>query len=320
MLKWTLNLFWCSCMNLVNEQPPRRRDAEQSISDASMNASFLGLKAELERSKASSSSSSKRKTSSTNLDKPSKKLSSTFLSDPSRPKKKKAATGVRYFHPDPKSKGKSRERDQESTPAQLEAIKKNLERKARIYDQLSAGKYAGLSSEALREGSIDWSRKLAEPRPRSRSRSASPQPSLGGNEEIVEYVDEFGRTRSAPLSEVPRELLPSKYGGDREDEDEGEDNAIYGPATSFPIYDPALHPRERRKEGEGRERYNAELESRHRGAAYYKFSKDERERERQMRELKGLREETKVEREKVVSKEWERFMSAQSREQDEGDG
>lgn len=109
------------------------------------------------------------------------------------------------------------------------------------------------------------------------------------DEPEIEYQDEFGRTRRSKISDVPRELLPAKYGGDFEEEEEEEDNAVYGPSTSFPVYDPSLHRRE--KEGE-RKRFDSGFEKRHRGAAFYKFSNEEGERRAQMDQLAELRRET----------------------------
>ena len=78
----------------------------------------------------------------------------------------------------------------------------------------------------------------------------------------VEYEDEFGRTRT------------------------GEDAAIYGPATSFPVYTrpdvpvPDVRPR---------------------GAAYYRFAQDQETRQIQQAALSELRKETLQERGKAVS-------------------
>ncbi|KAJ1026600.1 hypothetical protein NDA13_003977 [Ustilago tritici] len=284
---------------------------------SSVSASFLELKADLERTKASStsspnptSSSTKRKALAFDREKRSKKASSSSqLKDTSS-----ASRRPRYYDTvdekqrSDRKKSKSKEKGKAADgpwSTQLDGIKANLERKARIYDQLSAGKYAGISTEALKEGSIDWHRKLAEPQPQH-YRSPSPpnsQTLAGCREEEdpeIEYVDEFGRTRKSRLSEVPRDLLPAEYGGDKEEEEEEGDNAIYGPATSFPVYDPGVHRRHReeKKRERGKEgvHFDADFEKRHYGAAFYRFSKDEGERQRQMANLGRLRDETRERR------------------------
>lgn len=262
-------------------------------SSGSISSSFLGLKDELERSKASSSTwSSKRKSyksSESDLQSRSKKLSSAFLETSSSKKPKHDA---RCDVNDSKRKKRStRPSDAEASRSEFDRIRSNLERKARIYDQLQAGKFAGFTSAELKEGSIDWERKRLEPHPPSRS----PSPTETADEPVIEYVDEFGRTRKSRLSDVPRELLSSKYGGDRPDELESEptDNAIYGPASSFPVYTPKLHTAERDAQRDAHSKhFDPHFDRRHRGAAFYKFSENEDERRIQLDQLAELRRET----------------------------
>lgn len=290
----------------AGDMSSKKSSSTGSGSSGSISASFLGLKAELERSKASTSSSSassvstKRKSSELDERPRTKKLSSAFRSQPSssattKPNKSPLSSGSGSSS----SKRKSRPSSEDTAPSssQLDTIRRNLERKARIYAQLQAGKYAGIPTDQLQQGSIDWDRKLAEA-PHCASSSddddnSAPVEAHGyGQEEMVEYVDEFGRTRTAPLSEVPRELLPASLGGDKEDEEEEVDNAVYGPATNFPVYDPALHRREKAQRDVKPAHFSAGFENRHRGAAFYRFSEHEPERQQQMRQLNELRAET----------------------------
>lgn len=115
---------------------------------------------------------------------------------------------------------------------------------------------------------------------------------------IIEYEDEFGRVRTAPRSEVPRELLPKE----REDEDEDEDLVIYNPVNHYPVYEPSA---ERLAEIEKEyseaqnplaDHYDASREVRARGAGFYQFSADEETRRAQMAELKSARDETEAKR------------------------
>ncbi|SPO24578.1 uncharacterized protein UTRI_03847 [Ustilago trichophora] len=277
-----------------------------SGSSGSISSSFLDLKAELERSKATASSSSSKRKLDDLEERKSKKLSSSFLDSTSMKPTKPNKSSLSSI---PSSKGKKRttaaENTAEPTTSQLNSIRANLERKARIYSQLQAGKYAGLSSDQLKEGSIDWERKLAEAQ-----NDNLPHHSDDDDDEYIthntgeegdpeiEYVDEFGRTRKAPLSEIPRDLLPAKYGGDKQDEEgEGEDNAIYGPSTSFPVYDPTAYRRERAEREKREKHFNASFENRYRGAAFYRFAQEEEERRTQMSQLKQLRDETVAQRE-----------------------
>ncbi|GAC97636.1 hypothetical protein PHSY_005222 [Pseudozyma hubeiensis SY62] len=273
-------------------------------SSSSISSSFLGLKAELERSKATSSSlassSSKRKPD--DLDRPSRrKLSSAFLAPPSSDKDKRLKAATDHSSSSKRSSSSSSSSNEPST-SQLERIKHNLERKARIYSQLESGKFGGFTSAELKEGSIDWDRKRSQPP----IRALTPSPPLieDRDERQVEYVDEFGRTRRSKLSEVPRELLPKEYGGDLEEEDEGqeEDNAIYGPSTSFPVYNPEVHRRERyakEEEARGKRHFDPDFDRRHRGAAFYRFSDKEDERKVQLDQLAELRNETRRNRSEI---------------------
>lgn len=77
----------------------------------------------------------------------------------------------------------------------------------------------------------------------------------------VEYEDEFGRIRT------------------------GEDEAVYGPATSFPVYTRPAVPMP---------------DVRPRGAAFYRFSHDQETRQIQQAALSELRKETLQERSKSV--------------------
>ncbi|TKY85532.1 hypothetical protein EX895_005694 [Sporisorium graminicola] len=289
-----------------------------SGSSGSISASFLGLKAELERSKASSSStsssSSKRKSSQADdLDsrKAKKKLASTFLDTSSSKSSKHRAVPsssggvVKGKNSSKKSSSATDNSSKDPSASQLDRIHANMERKARIYDQLQAGKYAGFTSAELKEGSIDWERKRTEPRPDSpRSRSPSPAPRAAGeieDEPEIEWEDEFGRTRRSRLSSVPREFLPAEYGGDLAlaASDEDQDNAIYGPATSFPVYNPDLHRSRTMHEKPVEKHFDPDFDRRHRGAGFYRFSDKETERQLQLDQLAELRRETERRRQGV---------------------
>lgn len=104
-------------------------------------------------------------------------------------------------------------------------------------------------------------------------------------DQLVEYEDEFGRTRMVPRNQLPRE----------ESEDEGEyDNVIYGPATQFPVYTQADVRVERSPTPPVH--FDADWEVRTRGAAFFKFSREESERRSQQEDLRALREETLAKR------------------------
>jgi hypothetical protein len=80
-------------------------------------------------------------------------------------------------------------------------------------------------------------------------------------------------------------------------------NAIYGDQTEFPIFQLSAEERARRiaeANPDDAKHFNAGEENRTRGAAFYRFSKDEALREREMAELKRRTDETAEMRAKRV--------------------
>ncbi|WFD24734.1 hypothetical protein MEQU1_003438 [Malassezia equina] len=87
-----------------------------------------------------------------------------------------------------------------------------LAHKAARYDKLAHG--YGLYEEGL----VDWDAKDVESLP------STPSPPPTEMSDLVEYTDEFGRTRMVHASDVPREN-DEQYASE-------DDHAIYGPATT----------------------------------------------------------------------------------------
>ncbi|EPQ25938.1 uncharacterized protein PFL1_06393 [Pseudozyma flocculosa PF-1] len=289
-------------------------------------SSFLSLKADLEslkhdRPSSSSSPSSsllgKRKTASTS------RLSSTFLDTaPTSTRTRKRGNGGEGG-----AKTRATSAWSHTPSAQLDEIRTNLERKARIYDRLSRGLHAGIDDEELKESVVDWDAKIAaaaavdeEEDGGRRSPSASSSSSRDqendyddaeGDEEI-EYVDDLGRTRRARKRDIPREFLPVSLGGRLEEDalgpgahggggDDEDTTAIYGPSTSFPVYrppSPVMAARRSKLEATAHQErhFDADWEVRQRGAAFYRFAKDGDERRRQMQRLQDERDTTEAKR------------------------
>ncbi|CAG8532865.1 5773_t:CDS:2 [Funneliformis mosseae] len=168
----------------------------------------------------------------------------------------------------------------------LEASRAAMERKAKLYDHL---RKTGISDDRLAEEVlVDFDRKMWE------QPSDEPTEDKGKDEDPwVEYVDEFGRTRLARKSQVPKIESP-----------------IAGP--TLPTVDDELiseetlleQVRKRWEEtakaeldkGVGPIHYDETKEIRTKGVGFYRFSKDEEERQEQMRALKQLRLETELKR------------------------
>ncbi|KAK0205642.1 hypothetical protein IW262DRAFT_1422092 [Armillaria fumosa] len=175
-------------------------------------------------------------------------------------------------------------------------------RKAKIYDKLRKGKSGGLSEKQFDALLVDFDYKPPEWEDDEDDIDESltvPHAPVDDDDPIIEYEDEFGRVRTAPRSEVPRELLP---GARTEEVDEDEDIIIRNPVNHFPIYTPSadrvaeiekMHAEENNPLGV---HYDATSEVRAKGAGFYQFSGDEETRQRQMEELRAAREETQTTR------------------------
>ncbi|KAK0450131.1 hypothetical protein EV421DRAFT_1307701 [Armillaria borealis] len=184
----------------------------------------------------------------------------------------------------------------------LESARAALERKAKIYDKLRKGKSGGLSEKQFDALLVDFDYKPPEWEDDEDDIDESltvPHAPVDDNDPIIEYEDEFGRVRTAPRSEVPRELLP---GARTEEVDEDEEIIIRNPVNHFPIYTPSadrvaeiekMHAEENNPLGV---HYDATSEVRAKGAGFYQFSGDEETRQRQMEELRAAREETQATR------------------------
>ncbi|WFD28543.1 hypothetical protein MNAN1_003555 [Malassezia nana] len=164
-----------------------------------------------------------------------------------------------------------------------------LAHKAARYDKLAHG--YGLEEDSL----VDWDAKDGD----GNTMPSSPPPDDQDTEALVEYTDEFGRTRTARASDVPREYLRASDDLDASDDD----HAIYGPATSFPVYRreaPQLDTRIAAPRAEA-VHFDADWEVRDRGAAFYRFSRDEATRQAQQAELQARRAETVAQRAKEAT-------------------
>ncbi|GAA5825159.1 hypothetical protein JCM11251_006124 [Rhodosporidiobolus azoricus] len=227
-----------------------------------------------------------------------------------------------------------------------EKIKAQLERKAAIYDKIRKGKTGGLSEDQIGSLLVDFDRKTYDNPDTSDDDSAGsdvdesltvpdrriadsskddddePGPSLP-YDPLVEYTDEFGRTRMIPRSEVPRgapfrDPTATAEGGGvqystgeeagssgalRPGEGPEASNIIYGDQTSFPVYEPDPSILAKRAATLAAaaaaplvDHYDASEENRQRGAGFYAFSGNEEERKAQMETLKKERVETERKR------------------------
>ncbi|CAG8519433.1 13860_t:CDS:2 [Acaulospora morrowiae] len=168
----------------------------------------------------------------------------------------------------------------------LEASRIAMERKAKLYDQL---KKTGISDDRLAEEVlVDFDRKAWE----NPSDDESNDEKQNENDDPwVEYVDEFGRTRLCRKSQLPKDDSSNTSIPDAE-----------SAPTDLDDTSPMEDERQRWEEAALKElksgpiHYDETKEIRTKGVGFYRFSKDEEERQKQMRELKEMRLETEMKR------------------------
>ncbi|PGH27428.1 hypothetical protein AJ80_00906 [Polytolypa hystricis UAMH7299] len=220
-----------------------------------------------------------------------------------------------------------------------------------------------LSAARQAEGNslVDFDRKWAqeEARKRKSRRPGSPdfqdeeEEEDGGDDDganndalLVEYEDEFGRTRSGTRAEAAEAArLRATAPPPRHEQDPSEDNnnlelsrASHLPSTARPsrpsnliygetIQSSAFNPdaptsakmshlasrRDRTPTPPPETHYDADAEVRNRGTGFYAFSKDEEERRREMEELMGARKGTELARGGVGEKKRERERRVEER-------
>ncbi|KAI3618141.1 alcohol dehydrogenase [Moniliophthora roreri] len=189
----------------------------------------------------------------------------------------------------------------------LESPRTALERKSRIYDKLKKGKSGGLSEAQYDVLLVDFESKGIDSRWESDSddvdESTTVPALIDEADEIIEYEDEHGRTRTAPRSEIPLEYLP-EIRAKMSNENNDEDDVIRNPVNHWVSYTPDDDRRARIEREFSEENnpmnvhYNPNNEVRDRGAASYNFSRDEETRRAQQEALRASRTETEQAREK----------------------
>ncbi|GAA5811801.1 hypothetical protein MFLAVUS_005246 [Mucor flavus] len=175
----------------------------------------------------------------------------------------------------------------------LAKSREQLEKKARIYEDLRSGKYKNDDYNDEEKGPlIDFDRKYMQEqelenqkRDSEKKRKRKRQEEEEEDDPWVEYEDEFGRTRIVRRSELPkRSVTPEPYS----DEEYAMDRPAYemddGLADRFNI-----------------NHYEADREIRTKGVGFYGFSKDEDERQAQLSKLNQIRAETENARKSAAS-------------------
>lgn len=227
----------------------------------------------------------------------------------------------------------------------LQKSKRRMEEKANLYEDLKKGHHLadGYSSDEdeigddsisrlrrkERDALVDFDRKWAEeeekkarlPGVEKEDEEEEDDGDDDGTGSLVDYEDEFGRTRRGTRAEAARAARLHKGGsaaGIEEDRSRPSrpTNLIYGDAIQTYAFDPdaaiasqmaqLASKRDRSATPPESTHYDAEAEVRTRGTGFYKFSKDAKEREQEMEDLLNVRRETERGREERSQRKAER--------------
>ncbi|KAF2271804.1 uncharacterized protein EI97DRAFT_437492 [Westerdykella ornata] len=203
--------------------------------------------------------------------------------------------------------------EREDDEANWKRAKRRMEEKARLYNALKRGDIEDLDD---RYG-VDFDRKWAEAResgkPLEEEESDSESAVSVSEEELIEYTDEFGRTRKGTRAEVAREERRRRTQAVAAEPDRFTarpsmpDEIIYGDRVQAEAFNPdatiaeqmaaLAAKRDKEPTPPPDEHFDANREKRQRGTGFFQFSKDEEERREQMANLEKERLETEKARE-----------------------
>ncbi|OAL00276.1 hypothetical protein IQ06DRAFT_143102 [Phaeosphaeriaceae sp. SRC1lsM3a] len=226
-----------------------------------------------------------------------------------------------------KHRGRTTEEKGEDEAA-WKRTKRRMEEKARLYDALKRGDVEDIDDKY----GVDFDRKWAEKQEKGEPDSASSSESEASEEELIEYVDEFGRTRKGTRAEAAREERRKRtLAADEPDRFTARpsmpDNIIYGDAVQSNAFNPdetitqamadLAAKRDKELTPPPELHFDGRAEARQRGTGFMYFSKDEEERQEQLKNLEKDREETErvrrerkeqIEKRKEMIKEKKRAM------------
>lgn len=195
----------------------------------------------------------------------------------------------------------------------LHRSKRRMEEKTRLYAAMKRGDYVTSADGRDERGLVDFDRKWAESQGKDAARDAtssgSDDDSSDGDQEIVEYEDEFGRTRKGTKAEAAREERRRRIQKNAIEEEERVSarptmptNIIFGDTVQYNAFNPDEVIAERMADlAKKRDKsatpppdshYDANAEIRTKGTGFYAFSKDAEGRKKEMEALERERLET----------------------------
>ena len=200
--------------------------------------------------------------------------------------------------------------------AEWRLTRRKLDEKARLYAALKRGDV----DDRDEKYGVDFDRKWAERDDKGTdSEQVNSEDADEDNNEMVEYVDDLGRTRTGTCTEMlleqrrrSRQTHAEEAGASDSVRPSAPRNVIHGDAIQSEAFDPDVAIASRMSELAGKrdkaetpppdEHYNASKEVRTKGTGFYQFSQDAEERKRQLKELEELRAETEKARGEQHSK------------------
>jgi hypothetical protein len=225
----------------------------------------------------------------------------------------------------------------EDDKAEQARARRKLEEKARLYSAMKRGDYIAKDGEAA--PLVDFDRKWAERHlPGEKGGAGSSSDSEYGGEyeeeadtEQIEYTDEFGRLRRGTRSEKERmqQRLARGLSSTAELErmsarPKAPDKLIYGDAVQVNAFatedldamEALARKRDRSVTPPDAVHFDASAEIRTKGVGFYAFSKDEAERQLEMRNLEEERKRTEQERKERLDAKEARRKEVERRRQE----
>lgn len=313
--------------NLYGQRAPKRQKKETAL------PSSLAFSAELASLISTSKSSSNKK--STTADPLAELAAASTSSSAARPRPSKSKpdifAGVRSAT---KRKPNSNSNDEaerargggaklvlkdvhgtEDDKNELAAARRKMEEKARLYAAMKRGDYVPREGEAA--SLVDFDKKWAEAHDPGEASGSSSEEDEDEDDnidtEIIEYTDEFGRTRRGTRAEQLRQARRAHARDYTAAELErmsarpkAPERVIYGDAIQADAFravdedamEALARKRDRSLTPPEMKHYEADREIRTKGVGFFQFSKDEETRTQEMANLAAERENTERERQR----------------------
>jgi hypothetical protein len=205
--------------------------------------------------------------------------------------------------------------------------KRRMEEKARLYAAMKRGDIEDLDDKYA----VDFDRKWVESQEAGEGEvtSSGEDDEPDSDEEPVEYIDEFGRTRMATRAQIAREERKRKNAALADEPDrftarpKMPENVIFGDTIQVNAFNPERDIAERMADlAANRDKsvtpppelhFDGTKDIRTKGVGFFQFSADQEERKRQMDNLEKDRLETEKRREELAKRKEERKKELEAR-------